>query len=88
MHMRPLASRVPPMSPAPCLLAQSLASSCAGKRIKTGFTDKFLCENGAAEGSTVCMTDNGYMTEAAWIEISPKMAAGIRKVNCCTVLAR
>ena len=54
--------------------------------IKTGFTDKFLCENGAAEGSTVCMTDNGYMTEAAWIEISPKMAAGIRKVKYCTVL--
>ena len=49
-----------------------------GKYRKAAFTDAFLEEHGAPPGSTIVMTPNGYMTEEAWIEASPKIAAGIR----------
>ena len=53
----------------------------AGTRTKTGYTDEFLVKNGAAPGSTVCMTPTGFMTEEAWVEISPKMVEGIRALD-------
>jgi hypothetical protein len=51
-----------------------------GKAIKPGFTEKFLEKNGAPSGSCIVMTANGYMTEAAWVEGSPKIAGGMRKI--------
>ena len=50
----------------------------AGKHLKLGYTDAFLVKHGAAPGSTIAMTDTGYMTVAAWEELAPKMAAGLR----------
>ena len=59
----------------------ALSAAChAGVRRKTGFTDEFLVKHGAAEGSTIAMTETDYMTEDAWIEIAPKIATGIRKL--------
>jgi hypothetical protein len=49
-----------------------------GVRRHTGFTDEFLVKHGAAPGSAIVMTPTGYMTEEAWVELAPKMAAGIR----------
>ena len=49
-----------------------------GKYRKHGYNDAFLVKHGAAVGSTIAMTDSGYMTEAAWIEIAPSMVRGIR----------
>jgi hypothetical protein len=49
-----------------------------GKQRKAGYTDKFLVENGAPPGSTIVMTDTGYMTELAWVEMSPSIADGLR----------
>ena len=51
-----------------------------GKHRRSGFTDAFLVKHGAAPGSTIVMTANGYMTEDAWVEMAPAMAAGIRKM--------
>jgi hypothetical protein len=49
-----------------------------GKDLKLGYTDAFLVRYGASQGSTIVMTPTGYMTEEAWVELAPKMAAGIR----------
>ena len=43
------------------------------KRIKTGYIDKILNENGAKHGSKVAMTENAFMTEEAWMELTPKL---------------
>ena len=51
-----------------------------GARKKTGYDDDFLIKHGASAGSTFAMTPTGYMTEEAWVELAPKMAAGIRAV--------
>ena len=42
------------------------------------FTDKFLEEQGAAKHSTVIMTPNGFLTDEAWVELSPKLCDGLR----------
>jgi hypothetical protein len=52
----------------------------SGKRVKTGYTTNFLVDNGAALGSSIHMTKTGFMTEAAWIEMSPSQVKGIRKM--------
>ena len=52
-----------------------------GKQRKAGYTDAFLEKHGAPPGSMVVMTPTGYMTEDAWLEMAPKMAAGIRQVK-------
>ena len=49
-----------------------------GKTMKAGYSDVFLERHGAAPGSCFAMTKSGYMTEDAWVEIAPKIAAGIR----------
>lgn len=51
-----------------------------GKRAREGFTDAFLKRNGAAEGSTICMTPSAYMTEEAWEAITPSIVKGIRSM--------
>ena len=50
---------------------------CAGERVKTGFTDEFLTNNGAQPGSSVVMTPNAFMTQDAWSIIVPKLIVGI-----------
>ena len=49
-----------------------------GTQTKTGYTDQFLVAHGAKHGSTIVMTDTGYMTEDAWLRMAPFMVAGIR----------
>jgi hypothetical protein len=51
-----------------------------GKRRDANYTDAYLEKYGAAFGSTVVMTDSGYMTEDAWEAITPSQIRGIRKV--------
>ena len=53
----------------------------AGKQRREGYTDKFLHDNGAAPGSTVLMTQNAFMTIEAWEAMTPKLCAGLRKIN-------
>jgi hypothetical protein len=50
----------------------------SGKKIRQGYTPKFLVEHGAARGSSIQMTKTGFMTEEAWVAIAPSQAAGIR----------
>ena len=50
----------------------------AGERIKTGFTDKFLLEHGAALGSTMFMTPTGFLTKEAWCQMVEYICIGIR----------
>jgi hypothetical protein len=52
-----------------------------GLKRKKGYTDEFLVKHGAAIGSTIIMTPTGYMTEDAWDEMAPSMAAGIRQMQ-------
>ena len=49
-----------------------------GKQRRAGYSDQFLVSKGAAPGSMIAMTDTGYMTEAAWLEMAPKMGDGLR----------
>ena len=41
-----------------------------GKKRKSGFNETFLRQEGWALGSTICMTENAYMTEEAWEEMA------------------
>ena len=45
----------------------------AGQRRRPGFDDDFLMKHGAAAGSTLVMTENGFMTDDAWAKIAPNM---------------
>ena len=38
-----------------------------GTRIKTGYINKILKDNGDEHGSTVVMTENEFMIEEAWL---------------------
>ena len=51
-----------------------------GQKRKAGYDDAFLVKHGAPEGSTIEMTPTGYMTEEGWLEMSPHMADGLRKL--------
>ena len=57
---------------------------CRGNKKRRGFTDKFLRENGAAEGSTVIMTPSAFMTTESWEEMTPHVCEGFRKLNTHT----
>ena len=45
----------------------------AGKRVKSGYTEKFLYQGGGEKGYTIQMTEKAYRTEEAWMAISPKL---------------
>ena len=51
-----------------------------GKRVKTGFTAKFLEEHGAEPGSTIQMTEKAFMTEEAWLKMTPELVRGYRNM--------
>ena len=53
----------------------------AGKKRRTGYTDKFLFDNGCEEGSTLVMTENAYMTDEAWVELTPHLIRGYRAMQ-------
>ena len=48
-----------------------------GKKRKKGITDDFLLKEGCEVGSTVVMTENAFMTDLAWKEITNKVR------TCC-----
>ena len=48
----------------------------AGKKKKTGYTDKFLVENGCEVGSTFVMRDSTYMCDVSWEELTPHFIRG------------
>ena len=50
------------------------------KKVKTGFDDKGLVQDGAEVGSHVQMTEKGFMTEAAWLEMTPRIIKGYRSM--------
>ena len=50
-----------------------------GKVCKPEYSDNFLCEHGAAPGSTVIMTESGFLTDEAWKQIIPSLLKGIRE---------
>ena len=51
-----------------------------GKKIMTGYTDKMQKYNGADHGSTVVMTENAFMTEEAWLTLTPNLIEGYREM--------
>ena len=48
-----------------------------GKKKRPGFTDQFLVRNGCEPGSTVIMTDNAFMTNKAWVQLTKKVSCNI-----------
>ena len=50
----------------------------AGKKCRHGYNDQFLKRNGAATGSSIVMTENAFMTDDAWKQMSPLVSSGIR----------
>ena len=46
-----------------------------GKNRKKGMTNSFLIDEGCAVGSTIAMTENAFMTDAAWQEITDQVGA-------------
>ena len=51
-----------------------------GKRCRAGYTNKFLEKEGCEPGSTVVMTDNAFMTKAAWEEMAYCIVKGYRSL--------
>ena len=51
-----------------------------GKKCRVGYTNEFLIKFGAPKGSLIVMTPTGYMTEDAWLEMAPTIAAGLRQM--------
>lgn len=60
------------IGPVTCLMAS--------KTRKSGYTDSFLVEEGAPEGSTIVMTENGFMTDNAFDELAEDFARGLRNL--------
>jgi hypothetical protein len=47
-----------------------------GKKRKSGINKKFLKQESCVLGLTICMTENAYMTEDAWEEMTPSLVKG------------
>ena len=45
-----------------------------GKKRPAGISEELLIKNSCEPGSTVAMTENAFMTDAAWVEITPKVS--------------
>ena len=43
----------------------------AGQRVRSGFSNQFLQEEGCEVGSSIQMTKNAFVTEAAWLAMTP-----------------
>ena len=53
----------------------------SGKRRQEDFTNAYLKQYGAAEGTTIVMTSTAFVTEVAWLEMTPFVIKGIRTVD-------
>jgi len=51
-----------------------------GTNRRSEFTDEFLVKHGLAPGSTIIMTENAYMTDEAWLEVSKAIVKGYRSL--------
>ncbi len=47
-----------------------------GTQSRSAYNDEFLMRHGMAEGSTIIMTENAYMTDDAWLEASKAIVKG------------
>ena len=43
-----------------------------GEEPKMGYDESFLLANGCASGSCIAMTSRAFMTDKAWVEITPR----------------
>ena len=57
-----------------------------GKKKRAGYTDKFLVDNGCQPGSTVIMTENSFMTNEAWIELTKKVSLFVSSIASSVVV--
>ena len=51
-----------------------------GKRKRPGYNDAFLERHGCAEGSTIAVNENAFMTTETFEEITPRIVHGIRSM--------
>jgi hypothetical protein len=51
-----------------------------GTKKRVFFTDDFLQRHGMAIGLTIVMTENAYMTDEAWLEVSQSIVKGCRSM--------
>ena len=52
----------------------------AGKYARSGYTAEFLEEHGCAPGSNIQMTERAFMTEDAWLKMTPDIIRGYRSM--------
>ena len=48
----------------------------SGKKLRISYNGDYLIRHGAADGSTILMTDNGYMPLEDWYELTPNTTKG------------
>ena len=53
----------------------------SGKEKRKGYSEKFLRQYGAAEGSAIAMVPSAYMTTEAWEYLAPSIVRGLRGIN-------
>jgi hypothetical protein len=51
-----------------------------GTKVRAAYTENYLMKYGLAPGSTIVMTENAYMTDAAWLEVSKAIVRGYRQL--------
>ena len=51
-----------------------------GTTKRAAYTDAFLEKHGLAKGSTIIMTENAYMTDEAWLQVSQAIVKGYRNL--------
>jgi hypothetical protein len=54
-----------------------------GKKKRPGYTDDMLVKHGCEPGSTIIMTENAFMTNEAWIELTRKALGLVCPKPCC-----
>ena len=52
----------------------------ASKQRHTGYTDKFLVDNGCEVGPTVQMNEKAFMAEECWLNMTPCLVHGYRSL--------
>lgn len=57
-----------------------LVSATQNAQTRSGYNDDWLVRHGAAPGSTILRTPTAFMTEDAWVAMTPKVSRGIRQL--------
>ena len=52
----------------------------ARQRAASGFNTKMLLENGCCEGSGLYMTENAFLTDKCWLDMTPNVIRGYRNM--------